>query len=271
MADEGAPGAAAFGFPADSFGDAAIEAFDHAVGLRPIWSGQAVIDVVVGADEIERMLAGGPAGRFVLHVDRKAVGELGAVVGQDGVNRIREVSQESPEEAGRSPGIAPAMDFDIDVAGGAVDGDKGIAFAALQGRQMLQVEVNEADGGLFKDADARPVRLVALADPMALQAAMDGAAGQFLVDAAAHHLDDIVQWQLQRCSQFADQRLFHGRQARRQPLRPVRAVADRGPAAPAADRGLADAEFTHQLRHRLLAALDVGSGSRGCGGVGVQS
>jgi hypothetical protein len=271
MADEGAPRAAALGFPADSFGDAAVEAFDETVGLWPIRSGQAVIDLVGGADEIERMLAGGPAGRFVLHVDGKAIGELSAVVGQDGVNAIWEVGQEPPEEAGRSLAIAPAMDFDIDVAGGAVDCDEGIAFAPLQGGQMLQIDMNEADNRLFKDADAGLVRLLALADAMALQATMDGAAGQLVVDAASHHLDDIVQRQLQRRPQFADQRLFHGRQIRRQPVRPMRAVADSGPAAPATDRGLADAEFTRQFRYRLPAALDVES-DLWCGGrIGVQS
>ena len=41
---------------------------------------------------------------------------------------------------------------------------------------MLQIDVNEADRRLFKDADAGLVRLVALADSMALEAAMDGAA-----------------------------------------------------------------------------------------------
>jgi hypothetical protein len=35
-----------------------------------------MIDLAVGTDEIERMLAGGLARRFVLHVDGKAVGEL---------------------------------------------------------------------------------------------------------------------------------------------------------------------------------------------------
>src|SRR5664279_480881 len=177
MARKGAPCAAAFGFPADGLGDATVEAFDKPVGLRPIRSGQAMIDPVFGAEEIERVMAGGLTGWLVLHVDGKAVGELGAVVGQDGVNAIWEVSQESPEEACRSLGIAPSMDFDIDVAGGTVDGDEGIAFAPLQGRQMLQIEVNEADRGLFIDADAGLVRFSALADPVALETAMDGAAG----------------------------------------------------------------------------------------------
>jgi hypothetical protein len=42
------------------------------------------------------------------------------------------------------------MDFNIDIAGGTVDRDEGIAFAPLQGRQMLQVEVNEADAACSK-------------------------------------------------------------------------------------------------------------------------
>lgn len=64
-----------------SLADPAVEAFDEAVGLWPIRSGQAVINVVVGADEIERVMAGRPARRLVLHIDGKAVGELGAIVG----------------------------------------------------------------------------------------------------------------------------------------------------------------------------------------------
>ena len=271
MARKGTPCGAAFGFSSNGFGDSAVKAFDETVGLRPVRSGQSVIDFVFGADEVERMLAGGLTRRLVLHIDGKAVCELGAVVGQDGVNAIWEVGQESPEEARRSLGIAPSMDFDIDVAGGAVDRDEGIAFAPLQRRQVLQIEVNEADRGVLKDADARLVRLVAPADPMALQTAMDSAAGQPVVDATPHHLDDVVQRQLQRCPQLADQRLFHGRQARRQLVRPMRPVADRCPAAPAPDRGLADAKFRRQFGHRLLAALDVGSGLRGSGRIGVQS
>jgi hypothetical protein len=176
MAGKGASCAAAFGFPADGFGDAAVEALDETVGLRPIRSGEAVINLVVGADEIERVMAGRPALRLVLHIDGKAVGEFGAVVGQDGVNAIWEVGQEPPEKARRSLSIAPSMDFDVNVAGGAVDRDEDIAFAPLQGRQMLQINMNEADSRMLKDADTGLGRFVPLADRMALEATMDGAA-----------------------------------------------------------------------------------------------
>jgi hypothetical protein len=36
MVDEGAPGAATLLFAADGLGDAPVEAFDHAVGLRVV-------------------------------------------------------------------------------------------------------------------------------------------------------------------------------------------------------------------------------------------
>jgi hypothetical protein len=270
MAGEGSARAAALGLPTDRLGDAAIEAFDETIGLWPIGSGQTVIDLMAGANEIERMLAGRPTGRLVLHVNREAVGELGAIVGQDGMNGMREVGQEPLEEAGRSFGIAPAMDLDIDVAGGAVDRDKGIAFAALESRQMLQIDVDEADGRLLENTYFGFVRLLALADVVALKAAMNGAAGQLVINATPHHLDDVVQRQLQGRSQFADQRLFHRRQAGRQVKRPMRAVRDTRSSAPATNCLLANPEFRHQLSHRLPAALDVSARLRGCGGIRVQ-
>src|SRR5947208_13572338 len=58
MAREGAAGDAALGFSADRLGDAAVEAFDQTIGLRPIRSGQAVVRAVVGADGIGGMGAG---------------------------------------------------------------------------------------------------------------------------------------------------------------------------------------------------------------------
>jgi hypothetical protein len=135
---------------------------------------------------------------------------------------------------------------------------------------MLEVDMDEADGGVLEHADGRLVRLGALAQAVALQAAMDGAAGQLAVEAAPHHFDDIVERQLQMGTQFADQRLLQRRQLGRQPLGRVRAVGDGGPPAPAADRGLADAQFGGQLGDRLPAALDVGPDLRRGGGIGVQ-
>src|SRR4029077_16093573 len=120
----------------------------------------------------------GPAGRLVLHVDGEAIGELGAVVGQDGMNLVREVGQEALEEGGCRLAVPPGMDLDIDVAGSSIDRDKGIALAALQGRRMLQIDVDEANTGGLEDANFWLVNVWACADSVALQATVDGAAGQ---------------------------------------------------------------------------------------------
>ena len=91
-------GGATLGLLTNGFDDAAIEALDQTVGLRSIWSSQAMIDFVVGADLIEWMPSGGTIMRLILHIDGEAVGELAAVVGQDGVNAVWEVGQEPIEK-----------------------------------------------------------------------------------------------------------------------------------------------------------------------------
>ncbi|MEJ2378624.1 MAG: hypothetical protein P8Y71_25680, partial [Pseudolabrys sp.] len=111
---------AAFGLASDGLDDAAVEAFDQPIGLRTVWSGQPVIDLLVGTDQIEGMTPGWTVLRLIPHVDGEAVGELTAVVGEDGVNRVREVLQEALEEAGCRLGMSPGMDFQIDETAGAV-------------------------------------------------------------------------------------------------------------------------------------------------------
>ena len=46
---------------------------------------------------------------------------------------------------------------------------------------------------LLEDANKRLVRLRPLAEAVALETAMDSAARELVVDAASHHLDDIVE------------------------------------------------------------------------------
>jgi len=152
MVGECAAGTAAFFLATHGFGDAAIEALDQAIGLRVVGLCQAMVDAVPLAEPIKGMIAGRPPGWFVLLVDGEAVGELGAVVGQDGVNIVREVGQEALEEAGCGLAVSSGMDLDIDVAGGTIDRDKGITRAALQGRQMLQVDMDKSNAGCLEDA-----------------------------------------------------------------------------------------------------------------------
>jgi len=261
---------AAFGLPADGFDDATVEAFDEAVGLRPIGSGEAMVDATFGADAVEGMASGRSIGWLALHVDGEAIGELAAIVGEDSVNGMREVVEEAREELGCGLCVPLGMDLQIDIAGGPIDGDEGVTLASFQGRQMLEIDMDEANGGLLEDADRRLSGFGPLVEPMTDQAAMDGAARQIGIDATPHHLGDVVERQLQLHSQFAEEGLFEGRETGRQSLRDVRAISDRRAATPTADRRLAHPQLGRQFSDRLLAALDVSPDFR-CGrGISVQ-
>jgi hypothetical protein len=106
--------------------EAAVEALDHAVGLRPERLGEAG-DGARGAGAVERMVARGSVLGFGLLVDGEAVGELGAVVGQDRVDLEREAGKKS----GGGGGPAIGEDFEIDKAGGAVDRNPSLRWGRL--------------------------------------------------------------------------------------------------------------------------------------------
>ena len=223
VAGEGAASAAAFVLATDGFGDAAVEAFDQAVGLRMIGPGQTMVDAALLAETSKGWLPEGlPAGLFFMSTAKRSVNSAPLSVRMVWTC-VREVGEEALEEGGCRLAIPARMDLDIDVAGGAVDRDKGIALVALQGRQVLQVDVDEANPGRLEDASLWLGRFGACADAVALQATMDGAARQLCVDASPHHLDDVVERQLQRCPQLADQPFFERRQADLQGLWRMRA------------------------------------------------
>ncbi|OEO32627.1 hypothetical protein VW23_010455 [Devosia insulae DS-56] len=128
---------------AQSVGEAAVEALGHAVGLRVEWAGEPMIDVVPAADEVEGMLAGGPAG-VAPAGGAEAIGELGTIVGEDGVYRIGEGGEQAHQAGGDGAGVAPFNDLDVDEPGGPVDGDEHVAGMALEPGQVLEVDVDEA-------------------------------------------------------------------------------------------------------------------------------
>ena len=106
--------------------EAAVEALDHAIGLRPERAGEAVGDGVLGASLVKGMLTGGFVVGLGLFVDGKAVGEFGAVVGEHGVDLERKAVEETPEKAGGGGGPAIGQDLETDKAGGPVDGNIGV-------------------------------------------------------------------------------------------------------------------------------------------------
>jgi hypothetical protein len=270
MRGKAAMGDAALRFPTDGFGDAAVEAFGETVGLRPVGSGETVVDLALGAETIEGMSTGGSIVRLVLHIDGEAIRELTAIVGEDRMNTMWKVREEAFEEAGCGVGIAPGMDLQIDVAGRPIDGDKGVALASFQGRQVLEIDMNEADRRLLEDADRRLAGRGPLAQPIPLETAVSGTAGDRTVDAAPHNFGNIIERQLQSRSQLADQCFFQRQELGRQPLRRVRSVGHCRSTAPTIDRRLAHPQLVRKLRDRLLAALNVSADFRGCRGISVQ-
>src|SRR6516165_3835398 len=106
------------GVAVKGFGEAAVEAFGHAVGLRPVGSGEFVAHAVASADLVEGVGAGAavaamPAG------GAEAVGELAAVVGEDGVDGVAEGLEEAFQAGGDGLAAALLDDLDVDEAGGA--------------------------------------------------------------------------------------------------------------------------------------------------------
>ena len=261
---------ATFRFPANGVADAAVEALDETIGLRPVGSGETVVDLALGAKTIEGMSTGRSVVRLVLHVDGEAIGELTAIVGEDRVNAMWEVGEEAFEEAGGGIGIASGVDLQVDVAGRPIDGDKGVALASLQSRQMLEIDMNEADRGMFEDADRRLAGSGPLVQPMPLKTAVGGTTGDLGIDAAPHHFGDVIERQLQLRAQLANQRFFQRRELGRQPLRRVRSVGHRRSTAPTINRRLAHPQLDGKLCNRLLAALDISADLGGRGGIGVQ-
>jgi hypothetical protein len=253
----------------DGLGEPAVEAFDHAVGLGMERAGEAVLDAMVRADPVEGVASAGaalprPAGAS------ETVGELGAVVGEDGDDLVREDRDEAFEAAGDGLGVTRGDDLDVDEAGGAVDGDEDVARFAFEAGQVLEIDVDEADAGGLEGAGRWPRRLRPGGDAVSGQAAMDGAARELVVDAAAHDLDDVVERQVEPGAQFDHQLLLCRVEARREAMGRVRAIDDPRTRSPAPDRRLADAEFRREGGHAGLARLDIGSRLRRRRRIGVK-
>jgi hypothetical protein len=264
-------GGAVLGHAVEVLADASVEALDHAVGLRPEGSGQAVGDGVFAAERIEGVVSRGFVLWFSGFVDGEAVGELGAVVGEDGVDRDGEGGEEAVEKVLGGLAAAVGEDFEIDEAGGAVDGDVGVAAPAIERRQVFDVDMDEAGGvWRFEGEDGGFLGAAAAGQAVALEAAMDGAAREFGVDAAAHGLDDIVEGKGQRAAQFEDEGFFPIARGGGEPMRHMRAVDDLAAPFPARDGALADPQLARQAAVGGGALLDIGPRARCRGGVGMQ-
>ena len=256
---------------AEMVAEAAVEALDHAIGLRPKGASEAVRDRVPGADAIKGVITRRFVMRLALLVDGETIGEFRTVVGQDGVDREREAVEKPLQEGRGGGGPAIGEDLEIDKAGGAVDRNIGVRAAAIERRQVFDVDVDEAGRGVGVKRQRRGfLGGEAGRDPVPLQAAVGGAARQLRIEAASHRLDDVVERQGEAAAQLDHQGFFPFPQRGVQPVRPGGAVGHLLAGFPPGHGAAVDAEFTRQGGVGGLAFSNVGADARGGGGVGVQ-
>ena len=256
---------------AEMVAEAAIEALDHAVGLRAKGADEAVRDRMPGADAVKGVIAGRFVVRLAFLVDGEAIGERGAIVGQDGVDGEREAVEEARQET--SGGLGPAIgeDFAVDKAGGTVDRDISVTAVAVKRRQVLDIDMDKPRRGVgLEGGGRRCFRGKAGGQTVALQAPVDGAARQLLIDAAPHRFDDVVERQGKAAAQLDDQAFFPLGHRRGQPMRTGRAIDHILTVFPAGYGSAMDAELAGQHAGRGGAFLNIGADARRGGGVGVQ-
>ena len=76
----------------------------------------------------------------------EAVGEFGPGVGEDGVDRVAKGLEEAFEAGGKGGAGSVRHDLDMDETGGALDGDEDIGRLLVEARQVLQVDMDIAEG-----------------------------------------------------------------------------------------------------------------------------
>ena len=103
--------------------DPTVEALDHAVGLGVLGRGQAVFDAKISAEVIELVLAGGR--RFTQ--TEQAVGELLAIVGENGADAQRAGTFQIAQKAAGIGGCLGFVDADEDPAGGPINRHEQVA------------------------------------------------------------------------------------------------------------------------------------------------
>ena len=127
---------------AQQIGDATVEALDHAVGLRVLRLGQSMLDAQFSAELVEGVFP--RRGTFAR--GDKAVGELLAIVGQEGADvERRGLGQRRQKTLGVGRRLG-GIYGDEDPAGGSVDGHEQVAPSVLVHhlRQVLHIDMNEA-------------------------------------------------------------------------------------------------------------------------------
>ena len=151
-----------------------VEPFDHAVGLRRFWWGQAVLDAELGTELVELMLAR----RSTLAQAEEAIGELFSVVRENRADADRAGTLKIAQEA---PGIRSSLcleNADENPPCRPVDGHEEVAARSFVSHlgQILHVDVDIARLVSLEGAVFGPRRLclqvTQVADAMPTQTAV---------------------------------------------------------------------------------------------------
>jgi hypothetical protein len=135
--------------------DGSVHAFDLPVGPGMVGLGQPMLDPMKEAEPVEGMAT--EARGWSLPVLRQ-IGELDAVVGEHGVDAIRDCFDEGLEERGSGSHIGTLHQFHDGELRGAVDGDEQVELA-FSGPHLGQVDMEEADRTGVELLPARPIAL----------------------------------------------------------------------------------------------------------------
>ena len=191
------------------FLDGPVHPLDLTVGPRMVGLGQAVLDAVGSADLVEAVhaVAGGPAVAI-----SGQVGELNAVVGQDGVQAVGHGRDQSVQEACGARPVGLLMQLGEGELGGPIDRDEQVELARF-GADLGNVDVEIADRiGL----ELALVRLVALylrqaRDAVPLQTSVERRAGQ-VRDRRLQRIEAIIERQQRMAAERENDRLLLDRQ-----------------------------------------------------------
>ena len=248
----------------------AVEAFDHAVGLRRTRPCQAVFNAQSLTQRVELMLTT----CFLYSLAKQPVGEFLAVIGQKRANPERRSARQRVQEGLCSGCRLAVLDCHEYPARSAVDGHEDVAPCALVShlRQVLHVHMHVT----------RLVGLERLVRAFGLvghrKARMPASAQQPVQRRAAHrrlnelpdHGEQIVQRQTQMRTQVDHQFLLACVERALQAMRRVAAVGDRVSLAPFADRVARDVELPGKLVIAAGGILDRFADGGRRGGVLVQ-
>jgi len=180
-------------------GDAAVEAFDHTIGLRGSGRDEPMLDTVVGTDAIKSM----GTGRLALAGSAEAVGKFLTIVGEDLSDCERRLLDQALEEtAGRGCRFV-LENLHVHPAGGAINGGEEVLTLVLIRHlgEVLEIDAYKAGGVSLEGLHRRLGAFILghqgleVGDSMAAQTAVQAGAGEVRVDELTGHRQQVIQGQ----------------------------------------------------------------------------